>query len=68
LPIQAARVCVLSIFSYDFRFQLVPRSFNFIEFEVGALACRTEVFHEKAQKNEILKLEKLSRAEAEVRG
>ena len=27
-----------------------------------------EVFHEKAQKNEILKLEKLSRAEAEVRG
>ena len=45
----------------------MPCSFNF-EFEEGTLACVAEVFHEKAQKNEILKLEKLSRAEAEVRG
>ena len=41
---------------------------NCMEFEVVALACVSEVFHEKAQKNEILKLEKLSRAEAKVPG
>ena len=35
---------------------------------MGALARVAEVFHEKAQKNEILKLEKLSRDEAKVRG
>ena len=44
----------------------MPCSFNF-EFEEGTLACVAEVFHEKAQKNEILKLARLSRAEAEVR-
>ena len=62
-------VCV---FSWDFDVSLylaasIPSNLRWVHSNAnpGLLA---EVFHEKAQKNEILKLAKLSSAEAKVHG
>ena len=64
-------MCVFFLGIFDVSLYLaasIPSNLRWVHVECKSWSCLAEVFHEKAQKNEILKLAKLSSAEAKVHG